>query len=69
MKYISYSEYRGSDFHNLLPVAEDEPHEGWGVEGGVGVYARYVESWDTPEVLEIKDWKVFYSKELSGREW
>jgi hypothetical protein len=69
LRYTSNSEYQGTDFNNLSPVKVDAPHEGWGVSGGVGVYARYIEDWTPAEVLAIRNWRVLYSKKLSGRQW
>ena len=68
MKYTSDSVYRGEDFNDLPPVRADAPFEGkWGAPGDV--YAEYVDGWDKPDVLNIRNSRTLYSKELSGRKW
>ncbi|MCL1941744.1 MAG: hypothetical protein FWG09_07360, partial [Synergistaceae bacterium] len=68
MKYTSDSVYRGEDFNDLTPVRADAPFEGkWGAPDDV--YAEYVDDWDKPDVLNIRNSRTLYSKELSGRKW
>jgi hypothetical protein len=69
MRHTTNSEYAGRDINNLEPIKVDESHEGWGVSGGVGVYARYVADWTPAEVLSIRNQQVLESKELSERPW
>ena len=67
MRYITESEYHGDSPGNLAPVKVDEPHEGWDNDTGSSVYARYIDDWNDPEALYIRDFRPLYSNALSGR--
>ena len=67
MRYITESEYLGDGPENLEPLKVDEPHEGWDNETGSSIYARYIDDWNDPEALFIRDFRPLYSNALSGQ--
>ena len=69
MKYTTDTEYRDKDFNKLAPVKVDAPHEGWDGTQGVEVFARYVDDWDTADVISIRGYKTLYSYDRAGRQW
>ena len=67
LMYETESEYRGDGIENLEPMKEDAPFGNWGAGEGSGIYVRYVEDWNDPEALIIRDFRPLYSKALSGQ--